>query len=81
MHKLLGYNLVSYCFFLGKVPDERALYLRSLDNKNTPHRADTATLGGKFKLAYGVGHDIDVFSQVIPLVLVVVNSAAKKCDL
>ena len=52
--------------------NERALYLRSLSNLPfTQQRASTEILGGKYKLAYGAGADIDVFSQVYMISLTV----------
>ena len=45
--------------------NEREIYLRSLNNVSTQKRAPTEMLAGKYKLAYGFGEDIDVFSQVL----------------
>ena len=39
-------------------PDERAMYLRSTRSP------EEATAAGRFKLRYGAGADIDVYSQV-----------------
>nr|CAB3244677.1 Fanconi anemia group M protein homolog [Phallusia mammillata] len=47
-------------------PDVHAMYLKSiqspLSKQNKP--SDVANFKGKYKLAYGKGCDIDVFSQV-----------------
>ena len=59
---LNGWNFpITQALFRSPPPDEQAMYLRG--TRRSPEE-EAATMAGRFKLRYGVGAGIDVYSQV-----------------